>query len=279
MINTGLLGMAIGHGIVKEMKLDDDPPVDEDPRILNGFKALAGHIGEPKDKIKDIDYPNLYFLWGLERVCMLYNVHTVGNRDWYHWGAEALVANQDPENGSWFKKDNYPGAAPVIDTSFALMFLKKANLAKDLSAYLAFSPKKLNDGVVKLMPQPVKKPEPKPEPPKVAETKPEAPATKPAPAPVQVAEAKAPQQPVITSPIMPAPQPAAPPVVSAPPPPSGGTAWWIWLLIGVGAVMVIGGVVFIVIMGKSGGGADDDEEEDEDDRPRKKKPFKKARRR
>src|SRR5438034_9338911 len=35
MINTGLLGMAIGHGIVKEMKLDDDPPVDEDPRILN----------------------------------------------------------------------------------------------------------------------------------------------------------------------------------------------------------------------------------------------------
>src|SRR5438128_5949741 len=83
MINTGLLGMAIGHGIVKEMKLDDDPPVDEDPRILNGFKALAGHIGEPKDKIKDIDYPNLYFLWGLERVCMLYNVHTVGNRDWY----------------------------------------------------------------------------------------------------------------------------------------------------------------------------------------------------
>jgi hypothetical protein len=280
MISTGLLGMAVGHGIVKEMKLEDDPPVDEDPRILNGFKSLAAHIGVPKDKIKNIEYPNLYFLWGLERVCMLYNIHTIGNRDWYHWGAEALVANQDPEAGSWFKKDNYPGAAPVIDTSFALMFLKRANLAKDLSAYLAFSPKKLNDGVVKLMPQAVVKPEPKPESPKVAQTPPEVkpappPESKPPPAPIQVAEAKRPQQPVVSPPMTPATAPNSQP--AAPPPTaSGGSTWWIWLLIGLGGVMVLGGVLFIVLMG-SGGGADEAEDED-DRRPRKKKRFKKARR-
>ncbi len=273
MTNTGLLGMAVGHGIVKELKFQDDPPVDEDPRILNGFKALGGFLGEPQDKIKDIPYPNLYFLWGLERVCVLYGVEAVGNKDWYRWGAEALLANQEPD-GSWFKKDNYPGAAPVIDTSFALMFLKRANLAKDLSAYLAFSPKKLNEGVVKLMPPPPPKVEPKPEPPKVVETKPE---PKPEPPmvtpPVQVAAAKPPDTPAATPPpkkMQPPPDAAAQPTG---PPESGGSAWWIWVIIGLGGVMIVGGVLFFFLF--SGGGDRDDDEDDEDDeeddRPRKKK--------
>jgi hypothetical protein len=280
MINTGLLGMAVGHGIVKEMKLNDDPPVDSDPRILNGFKALYAHVGTPKDRIKNIDYPNLYFLWGLERVCMLYNVHTVGDRDWYHWAAEALVANQDPE-GFWYKKDAkgneiYPGASRTMDTSFALMVLKRANLAQDLSTYLTFSPKKMNDGVVKLMPQlAIAKPTPKPEPPKVTQAPPEikpAPAPPPQPKPqppIQVAETKAPQQPVISPPITPPTQTTAPPPAS-----SGGSTWWIWLLIGLGTVMILGGAVFIVLM-NAGGGEEDGEG---DERRPKKKKFKKARR-
>jgi hypothetical protein len=281
MINTGLLGMAVGHGIVKEMKLNDDPPVDSDPRILNGFKALYAHVGTPKDRIKNIDYPNMYFLWGLERVCMLYNVHTVGDRDWYHWAAEALVANQDPE-GFWHKKDPkgneiYPGASPTMDTSFALMVLKRANLAQDLSTYLTFSPKKMNEGVVKLMPQlAIAKPSPKPEPPKVTQAPPEIkPAPQPPPPqpkpqpPIQVAEAKSPQQPVISPPITPPTQTSAPAPAS-----SGGSTWWIWLLIGLGTVMILGGAVFIVLM-NAGGGEEDGEG---DERRRKKKKFKKARR-
>ncbi|MCS7045862.1 MAG: hypothetical protein NZO58_05860 [Gemmataceae bacterium] len=279
MINTGLLGMAIGHGIVKEMKLQDDPPVDEDPRILHGFKALAGHIGVPQDRVKDIPLPNLYFLWGLERVCMLYNVHLIGNRDWYHWGAEALVANQEPD-GYWFKKDGYPGASPTIDTCFALMFLRRANLAKDLSAYLAFSPKKLNDGVLKLVPPPkvetketlppvvtVKPDPPKPEPPKVEEKKPEP--------PIQVAETK-PTPPISGPPTGTPPPPAvqpAPPTAS-PAPSSGAGLWIVWSVVGLGGLLIIGGLVFFIASrNSSADDASDDEEEEEEveDRPKTKK--------
>lgn len=264
MINAGLLGMAIGHGIVRQMDLKDDPPVDEDPRVLNGFKALAAHIGEPKDRIKDIELPNLYFLWGLERVCLLYNVHTIGNKDWYRWGAEAIVANQEPE-GNWFKKEGYAGASPTIDTCFALMFLKRANLAEDLAAYLAFSPKKLNDGVVKLLPAPPPpKVETKAEPPKVVEQKPE---VKPEPpktkeVPVQVAEAKPPE----TRTGMPTTQPpaVAPTTVA-----ESGSSWIIWLVIGLGGVLIVGGALFFFLMGGRGGG-DEEEEEEEEERPRKK---------
>ncbi|MCI0682405.1 MAG: hypothetical protein L0Y71_09890 [Gemmataceae bacterium] len=280
MINTGLFGMAVGHGLVKEMKLPDDPPVDADPRILHGFKALSAHIGTPVDRVTDIPYPNMYFLWSMERVCMLYDIHMIGDKDWYRWGAEALVANQDQESGSWFKKDAYPGAAPPIDTSFALMFLKRANLAKDLSAYLAFSPKKLNDGVIKLTPPPVvAKPAPKPEPPKVEEVKPEPPAPvveqKPEQKPVQVAEA--PQPPPRTMPIQPAAvQPAAAP---APTPAAGGMPWWIWLVLGLGGLMIVGGILFFFLFSGGSRNADDeyDEDEEEEERPRKK--SKKPRRR
>ena len=275
MIAPGLLGLAVGHGIVKEkefkqLNLKDVPVVDEDPRVLNGFKALSAHVGEPLDRVKDVPYPNMYFLWGLERVCVLYGVEAVGNKDWYRWGAEALVANQEGD-GSWFKKDNYPGAAPALDTSFALMFLKRANLAQDLSNYLKFSPKKLNEGVIKLAPPPpppppetkveAKKPELKPEPPK-AEAK------KPDPAPVQVAEAK-PPTPQVQSPPS-GMRPSPPPVVQAAPESvaSVGVPIWVWIVIGLGVVLIVGGLVAFFVFSGGNDGQEDDEEEH---RPRKKK--------
>lgn len=269
MINTGLLGMAVGHGLVKEMGLPDDPPVDEDPRILNGFKALSAHVGMPMDTVKDVPYPNMYFLWSLERVCMLYDIHTIGNKDWYRWGAEALVSNQDPENGGWFNKDSYPGAAPPIDTSFALMFLKRANLAKDLSAYLAFSPKKLNEGVVKLAPPPppVVPPQVKPEPARIVDIKPEPPPVEQKP--VEVAEAK-PAQPA-TPKMAPMQPPAAQPAVGPAPAPSGGMPWWIWLVIGMGGLLIVGGALFFFLFSGSSASKEEDEYDDEEDeRPRKK---------
>jgi hypothetical protein len=256
MINPGLLGLAIGHGLVREMGLADDPPVDEDPRVHKGFAALIPHIGAPQGRIQDIPMPNLYFLWSLERVCVLYNVHVIGNKDWYAWGAEALVANQDPETGQWdLPKGNYAGseAATIgpINASFALLFLKRANLAQDLSAYLKFSPKTLNDNVVKLMPKAAPPPPPKPE-----------------PKPVQVAEAP-PPMPVVPQ-TKPAPTPVAPPPVVAPPPPApeSGGGLWIWLLVGLGALLIAGGVLAVIFLSR--GGAADADEDDEERRPKKK---------
>ncbi len=83
---------------------------------------------------------NLYFLWSLERVGVMYNVTNIGDKDWYRWGAELIVAHQKPD-GSWVD-GSYPGGNPGeaarIDSCFALLFLKRANLAKDLSRKLEY---------------------------------------------------------------------------------------------------------------------------------------------
>src|SRR5204863_3408 len=72
-----------------------------------------------------------YFLWSLERVGMALDLKTIGNKDWYSWGAEIILATQQLD-GSW--KGSYPEAG--IDTSFALLFLRRSNLAQDLTTRL-----------------------------------------------------------------------------------------------------------------------------------------------
>jgi hypothetical protein len=67
----------------------------------------------------------------------------IGNKDWYAWGADFLLADQD-KDGSWNGVYGQYGA----DTCFALLFLRRADLAKDLSASLRgkFSTSELRGG-------------------------------------------------------------------------------------------------------------------------------------
>jgi hypothetical protein len=72
---------------------------------------------------------NLYFLWSVERVGVLLNLKTIGGKDWYRWGVDLLLPAQK-EDGSWVGRGN--GISPVIDTSMALLFLKRSDLLPDL---------------------------------------------------------------------------------------------------------------------------------------------------
>ena len=36
-----------------------------------------------------------YFMWSLERVGVLYGLETFGNRNWYKWGSDVLLASQN----------------------------------------------------------------------------------------------------------------------------------------------------------------------------------------
>ena len=74
---------------------------------------------------------NLYFLWTVERVAMLYDLQTIGGKDWYGWGAQILVHHQ-AANGAWHNS-HYPGANPPVNTCFALLFLRRSNLVQDLT--------------------------------------------------------------------------------------------------------------------------------------------------
>jgi hypothetical protein len=128
---AGLLGLAVAHGAGAGGPSD----IDKDDAIRDGLEALAAApdnpLGGPKDPPDHyfFDGGSYYTLWSLERVGVVLGLTTLGGKDWYAGGARALVARQKT-NGSW--QGTY--AAGEADTCFALLFLCRSNLARDLSA-------------------------------------------------------------------------------------------------------------------------------------------------
>lgn len=127
---VGLLGLAMGHGSVPDANAGGKT-ASEDPAIQKGLKALGSHLGALPPATVRPPMANLYFLWALERVAMVYNLKTIGGKDWYDWGAHILVPNQ-LDDGSW-RSNHYAGASSTIDTCLALLFLKRSNLVQDLT--------------------------------------------------------------------------------------------------------------------------------------------------
>jgi hypothetical protein len=144
---AGLLGLAVVHGAAGEAvlrtekakegdKVPKPPDPTRDPAVRAGLIALGTTIGHPVGNGRLVPkLPNggrvYYFLWSLERVATAYGLKTVGGKDWYGWGAEILVANQQGD-GTW--KGDFAGMG--ADTCFALLFLKRANLVRDLTRLL-----------------------------------------------------------------------------------------------------------------------------------------------
>jgi hypothetical protein len=141
---AGLLGLAVAHGVADEAAAPVAAPAKprpdptKDRAVRAALLALSTALGHPVGGKGNRPVPLLpaggkhcYFFWAVERVATAYGLETVGKKDWYAWGAETLVASQQAD-GSW------PGeySAGGVDTCFALLFLKRANLARDLTATL-----------------------------------------------------------------------------------------------------------------------------------------------
>jgi hypothetical protein len=133
---SGLIGLAIGYGnrqasLQSGGRIEDSTPnknapkedIRKDPMVEKGKEWLAGQLKRKPHEIGH--WP--YFLWSLERVGVVYGFTELGKVDWYDWGTASLIERQK-EDGSW--DGGYP---PQVNTAFALLFLRKANLAKDLS--------------------------------------------------------------------------------------------------------------------------------------------------
>lgn len=154
---AGLLGLAVGIGVsndaaVLRSKLAKDnksgPPGKEkgikhdyskDENVRAGLIFLGSCIDHPRGLRRgqrgqfDANIgKGYYFLWSLERVAVAYSLNTLSKKDWYGWGAEILLVTQS-NDGSW--QGEYSGYNHA-DTSFALLFLRKANLAEDLASSL-----------------------------------------------------------------------------------------------------------------------------------------------
>jgi hypothetical protein len=133
---AGLIGLAVGHGLLSEKKKDK---VLHDPQVLRGLNYLQLVIGGP---LRGVDMIGVYyFLWSLERTAMIYDIKTIKGKDWWTWGARFLLVSQNPD-GSWRGKwaagdrNSLPDSQACPETCFALMFLRRANLAKDLARLL-----------------------------------------------------------------------------------------------------------------------------------------------
>jgi len=142
---AGLLGLTVNNGFQREriIKFRDPnnplkesskeirrPPPDPriDPQIQKAIGLLAQTIynnrfGEVRD--------DLYRLWSLESVAVVLEIYSFGGgRKWFDWGCDWLLTNQNADGsftGKWGKR---------ADTSFALLFLLRANLMRDLTHLL-----------------------------------------------------------------------------------------------------------------------------------------------
>ena len=139
---SGLLGLAVGFGNRQAQlrsggdRIEDAPPatnsprsprqpedIRKDPQVELAKTWLAKELHRRPQAITNW----LYFLWSLERVGVVYGFDELDGVNWYDWGGAALLEAQN-ENGSWSG-----GFPPQVDTALALLFLRKANLARDLS--------------------------------------------------------------------------------------------------------------------------------------------------
>jgi hypothetical protein len=180
----------------------------------------------------------------MERVAVLYDIQKLGKKDWYLWGAEILICHQRGD-GSWDLDGGYAGQHPVVNTCFALLFLKRANLTPDLSKRLIVNTTaltaKVDEKVTPKLPPP---------PPKV-----ETPVIAVAPAPREVAPKPQPVAQVIAP---------APPPEPTPDPPPAKKSPILWIVLGVLLVGSLGGgLAFFALKRKK-------DDEDEDEKPKKK---------
>lgn len=118
-----------------------------------------------------------YLLWSLERMAVAYSLDTIGGVDWHDFGANLLIPAQQ-QDGSW-PNDSY---GSDVNTAFAVLFLTKSNLVRDLSGRIkgtkdpGKSELRGSSGPALLAPPPK-------DPPKQGGSKPETPSPSPSPSP------------------------------------------------------------------------------------------------
>ncbi|MBL8797476.1 MAG: hypothetical protein JNM56_26485 [Planctomycetia bacterium] len=140
---AGLLAVAMSHGATYEAALRGEPnknlirlsqdPVNG-PAVKSALTALGAAVQSSSHQRGQKLRKGHYFLWSLERVALAYNLETIVGKDWYGWGSELLLASQGAD-GTW-RGDYADAYGPVIDTCFSLLFLRRVNLTRDLSATL-----------------------------------------------------------------------------------------------------------------------------------------------
>ncbi|MSU77445.1 MAG: hypothetical protein EXS16_05030 [Gemmataceae bacterium] len=141
---AGLIALAMESTLREDKEFKNqtanDPPANPQAKehCEKAFTFLGKVIGRTKNDptiessyngkfFKADAWGDYYFLWSLERVAVIYDVKTIGGKDWYAWGSKVILENQHAD-GSWVDRHG-----DVADTCFAILFLMRANLARDIT--------------------------------------------------------------------------------------------------------------------------------------------------
>jgi hypothetical protein len=116
------------------------PPEVRDVNVAGAMTALGAYlvseVRTTNGRVFPIQggahgYKDLYFLWSLERVGVVYGVDRIGGVDWYDAGVSGILRIQD-KDGS-FTEGGYD---KEVNTALALLFLCKSNIVRDLTSSL-----------------------------------------------------------------------------------------------------------------------------------------------
>jgi hypothetical protein len=141
MTAAALMGLALKHGLLLPNRKGRgrDVVVHDDEIIHRGFITLTGMLNSYYASFAfnpaQLDQLDLYCLWTIERVAVLYNQKTLGDLDWYPAGVQLLLPLQRGD-GSWSPEGTHCLKESSVSSSFALLFLKRSNLARGLSERL-----------------------------------------------------------------------------------------------------------------------------------------------
>lgn len=126
------IGPTAGRRDGQEVQVEGPPrnrvPAVKDPVVERALAYLGNLMRTDQIAQNSKPWTGLYFYWSLERVGVIYGLASIGGVDWYSWGSARILRLQKPD-GSW-------GGPDCVDTSFAILFLAKANVAADLSQAL-----------------------------------------------------------------------------------------------------------------------------------------------
>jgi hypothetical protein len=121
-------GRREGQGVQADGPPRDRVPAVKDPVVERALAYLGNLMRTDQIAQNSKPWTGLYFYWSLERVGVIYGLASIGGVDWYSWGSARILPLQKLD-GSW-------GGPDCVDTSFAILFLTKANVAADLSQAL-----------------------------------------------------------------------------------------------------------------------------------------------
>ncbi len=137
---AGLLGLALKHGLLLPNAENRGRHVSIRDPFIGRALFLLNRLLDPyflgfferRTKLESLD---LYCMWSVERVAVLYNLRKIGDLAWYPVGVRLLLPLQQ-EDGSWSPTGTTALSEPVVSTSFALLFFKRSNLSPELTRRL-----------------------------------------------------------------------------------------------------------------------------------------------